>query len=90
MLDGKMTMPAQIDLIKSLPQKSLIEIVLKEGRNRQIRRTAELLGHTVIDLKRTAMSNIQLKGLPEGKWRELETYEWTSIISTQKKAIQNS
>ena len=79
-LDGKMTRPARIEVIKVLNQKTLIKIILKEGRNRQIRRIANLIGHPVQDLKRIAISNIKLNGLQEGKWRELKRSEWFSLL----------
>tara|TARA_B100000965_G_scaffold186769_1_gene155833 strand:- start:187 stop:900 length:714 start_codon:yes stop_codon:yes gene_type:complete len=79
-LDGKMTRPASIETIKVLNQKTLIKIILREGRNRQIRRIANLIGHPVQDLKRIAISNIKLNGLQEGKWRELKRSEWVSLI----------
>lgn len=73
---GKKTLPAQVRVIKSDREKTLLEIVLTEGRNRQIRRVAELLGYRVIHLHRTAIGSIQLqpKGepeLPSGHYRYL-------------------
>jgi pseudouridine synthase len=53
-----------------------LELVLREGRNRQIRRTAELLGHPVRDLQRVAIGPIQLGTLPEGRWRRVDRQEW--------------
>ncbi len=79
-LDGKLTMKADVKVIRSHDQKSLIKVVLKEGRNRQIRRIVQLLGHKVIDLQRTAIGSLQLNGLPEGGWRELEESEWLTIL----------
>jgi pseudouridine synthase len=49
---------------------------MHEGRNRQIRRTAELLGHPVLDLQRVAIGSIELGSLPEGRWRRLDRQEW--------------
>ena len=47
-------------------QQTLLEVVLQEGRNRQIRRVADGLGHPVLDLQRTAIAHIQLGDLSEG------------------------
>tara|TARA_B100000579_G_scaffold18572_1_gene13070 strand:- start:2562 stop:3275 length:714 start_codon:yes stop_codon:yes gene_type:complete len=80
-LDGKMTMPATIEVMKKINQKTLLKVILKEGRNRQIRRISSLIGHPVKDLQRIAISTIKLDGLPEGKWRELKQSEWLSILN---------
>ena len=56
-------------------------MILKEGRNRQIRKIATLLGHPVQDLQRISISSINLNSLQEAKWRELKTEEWISIIN---------
>ena len=81
LLDGKMTMPANIEVMEKINNMTLLKIILKEGRNRQIRRIANLVGHPVRDLQRIAISNIKLNGLEEGKWRELKTKEWISILN---------
>ena len=47
-----------------------VEIVLTEGRNRQIRKMAEALGLAVVNLHRTTFAGISLKGLSEGNWAE--------------------
>jgi 23S rRNA pseudouridine2605 synthase len=76
MLSGKKTLPAQIKVIKQTQNRSLLEIILIEGRNRQIRRIAEQLGYKVVELHRTAIGNISLnssegKILPSGRYRQL-------------------
>ena len=78
-LDGISTQPAEISLLKQGANVSLLKVSLREGRNRQIRRVAEALGHPVLDLQRTAISSIDLGSLPEGHWRELTRSEWASI-----------
>jgi pseudouridine synthase len=56
------------------------KIILKEGRNRQIRRMVQKVGNRVTDLKRIRISNIRLGGLPEGKWRYLDETEKKHLI----------
>ena len=80
LLDSKMTMPAKIEVLDKVHSKTLLKVILKEGRNRQIRRIANLIGHPVQDLQRISISNINLNGLQEGGWRELKKKEWISII----------
>ncbi|BAZ46389.1 pseudouridine synthase [Chondrocystis sp. NIES-4102] len=79
-LDGRKTLPAKIKLIKSDQYKTRIEIILTEGRNRQIRRVAEQLGYQVLRLHRLAIGSITLKTcdhleLSSGQYRPLETKE---------------
>ncbi len=81
LLDGKMTMPATIEVMDIVKNKTLLKVILKEGRNRQIRKIANYIGHPVHDLQRIAISNIQLNGLGEGNWRELKKNEWISILN---------
>tara|TARA_B100000579_G_scaffold223920_1_gene183255 strand:+ start:4150 stop:4863 length:714 start_codon:yes stop_codon:yes gene_type:complete len=81
LLEGRMTLPATLEIMKIINQKTLLKIILKEGRNRQIRRIASLMGHPVHDLQRIAISNIKLNGLQEGNWRELSKNEWISLLN---------
>lgn len=82
--DGK-TQPAQVDILASRRDRTLLKIVLHEGRNRQIRRIAEQLGFEVLKLHRTAIGPIKLQPpnqpmLPRGEIRALQDYEiqWRS------------
>ena len=77
---GKKTLPAHVRVLNQRDEATLLEIVLTEGRNRQIRRVAELLGYPVIHLHRTAIGSIklQLPGepvLPSGHYRSLKDFE---------------
>ncbi|PNW46437.1 UNVERIFIED_CONTAM: pseudouridine synthase [Euhalothece sp. KZN 001] len=60
-LDQKKTLPAAIKVLKRQREKTLLEIVLTEGRNRQIRRVAEQLGYPVLALHRSAIGALNLK-----------------------------
>jgi len=75
-LDGEPTQPVQLRVLKTSAEATYLEVVMGEGRNRQIRRTAELLGHPVRDLQRVAIGPIQLGTLPEGRWRRVDRQEW--------------
>jgi 23S rRNA pseudouridine2605 synthase/23S rRNA pseudouridine2604 synthase len=55
-------------------------IVLKEGRNRQIRRMVSRLGNHVLELRRIRVSHIRLDRLPEGKWRYLTDSEVQALL----------
>jgi pseudouridine synthase len=75
-LDGRPSAPVRLRRLADQGPDSVLELVMTEGRNRQIRRTAELLGHPVRDLQRTAIGAIALGMLPEGRWRRLHPQEW--------------
>ena len=66
-LDKRKTRAAIVQLVEKIAGKSCLEIVLREGRNRQIRRVAQKLGYPVIDLHRTAIGSIKLQ-LPKKKY----------------------
>ncbi len=66
-LKGVKTRPAEVKRLSG----RRFRIVLKQARNRQIRRMANKMGHKVIRLKRTRMANIRLHNLPPGAWRHL-------------------
>lgn len=70
-LDGRPSQPVQLRVTGREADSTLLELQMGEGRNRQIRRTAGLLGHPVLDLLRTAIGPVQLGELPEGRWRWL-------------------
>lgn len=64
---GSMTLPCKVKRMGT----STFNIILTEGRNRQIRRMCEALGYKVLRLKRIRIMNIHLADLPKGKWRDL-------------------
>ena len=79
-LDGRKTRPAQVRVILRDATQTSLEIILKEGRNRQIRRIAQQLGYPAIYLHRTAIGSIQLQppgeaALPKGRYRPLKDFE---------------
>jgi 23S rRNA pseudouridine2605 synthase len=78
-LSGRKTLPATVRVVKQHGSQTLLEVVLTEGRNRQIRRIAEQLGYPVQHLHRTAIGPISLqrpgKLLLPGNYRQLEEFE---------------
>lgn len=75
MLEGKKTLPAEIILNERTAKHTKIKIILQEGRNRQIRKIGDLLGHPVITLHRQAIASLQVSSLPLGKHRFLTKEE---------------
>ncbi|MEO0949202.1 MAG: pseudouridine synthase [Cyanobacteria bacterium J06641_5] len=83
-LDGRKTRPAKVQILKPLVERTLLEIVLNEGRNRQIRRVAEQLGHSVRALHRSAIGPVRLnptdgKPLEKGEFRYLSAVEVSAL-----------
>lgn len=83
MLAHQKTRPASVRVISTgivgTVEQTELEIVLREGRNRQIRRVAELLGHPVRKLHRIAIGPIQLGPLRAGDIRDLTTSELAAL-----------
>jgi len=75
LLDGQKTQPAPVQRLKTTATATLLEIVLREGRNRQIRRVAEQLGYPVQRLHRMAFGPIKLGDLLPGQVRSLHPHE---------------
>ncbi len=76
--DG-MTAPAQCRIIKNLADQTDLEITIHEGRNRQVRRMCEAIGHAVVHLSRTHFAFLDLSGLRPSQWRELSSQEVKEI-----------
>ena len=77
--DGVKTAPAVIHVAADEPGRTVLEMTLFEGRNREIRRMCEAVGLEVIRLKRSAEGPVKLGMLPPGAWRELKRSEVTAL-----------
>lgn len=74
-LDGYCIRPPKVRLLESTGQKARLEVVIHEGRNRQVRRMCQAAGMEVLRLKRTREGSLTLGDLPAGKWRSLTQAE---------------
>jgi len=74
-LGGRRTQPIELRVLLEEPGRTVLQLTLREGRNRQIRRMCEALGLEVLRLKRTALGPLKLGMLPAGQWRELSAEE---------------
>jgi 23S rRNA pseudouridine2605 synthase len=73
--------PAQVRLVQSKDDRAAIEIVIHEGRNRQVRRMCDAVGHPVLRLVRTRIGPVADRDLAPGTWRELTTPEVRSLYA---------
>ena len=84
-LEGKRTQPATVKILKvdrtNQNPRTELQIILSEGRNRQIRKVAELLGHPVLSLDRVAIASISLAYLKTGSFRLLNDDEIKTLGS---------
>jgi 23S rRNA pseudouridine2605 synthase len=75
-LEDGVTAPAAVRCLAP----SRIELTLHEGRNRQVRRMCEAVGHPVLRLHRSVYAGLTLEGLAPGEWRELTPEEAASLV----------
>ncbi|MBD0371642.1 MAG: rRNA pseudouridine synthase [Pyrinomonadaceae bacterium] len=73
--DGVRTAPAEIKRVEESETNSWFEVVLHQGRNQQIRRMFDAVGHSVVKLRRTKIGFLSDEGLRPGQWRMLAPEE---------------
>lgn len=76
MLDGRQLKPAYVSRMES----HRLKFILREGRNRQIRRMCEMVDLQVVDLIRVRIGPLKLDNLPEGRWRMLTAEERAALV----------
>ncbi len=88
-LDDGITSPAEVKIIDDSYQKSLIEVTLHEGKNRQIRRMCEIVGMNLLELERIKFGPISIGQLKSGKYRELSDKEVEQLRQAANKAMSS-
>jgi 23S rRNA pseudouridine2605 synthase len=80
-LDGHRTLPADVVLLNEgrRDRDGVLRLTIREGRNRQVRRMCEALGHPVQHLKRTRFGALADRRLKPGQWRELSDEEIAAL-----------
>lgn len=78
-IDGFITSPAFLDILEEREGKSVVQLTIHEGRNRQVRKMFEAVGHRVLKLKRISVGKVKLGSLKPGQWRELTEREIKSL-----------
>ena len=85
-IDGRKTMPASVQVMSEDSDRSVLQITIHEGRNRQIRKMCEAVGLETIRLKRISMGSLKLGSLGPGKFRELKKEEVAALKRSAQKA----
>ena len=78
-IDDYTTSPAKIKILERTSTDTLIEVTIHEGKNRQVRRMFEAVGHTVLKLRRISIGPVKLGNMEEGTWRNLTPEEVKSL-----------
>ncbi|MGE5405340.1 MAG: pseudouridine synthase, partial [Candidatus Saccharibacteria bacterium] len=81
MIDGEMTAPAQVRLLKSEGGRAWVELKIHEGRKRQVRKMLAAVGHRVVKLKRVKLGFLELGSLRPGEFRFLTAREVKELIN---------
>lgn len=90
-IDGRMTMPSEVRVLEKKEGRVVLEIIIYEGRNRQIRKMCDALGLEVARLKRTQIGSVKLGMLKQGDWRNLtdeEVHKLTVAASLDRKNVK--
>lgn len=85
-IDGRKTAPCDVNVIVEEQGRVVLEFILREGRNRQIRKMCEAVGLQVARLKRISVGSLKLGMLPQGKWRELTDNEVKKLLRSAEKS----
>ena len=84
-IDGRRTAPAKVRRLRVVPvrggSQTILEIVLREGRNRQVRRMCDAIAHPVARLRRTRIGPVSARGLTPGGLRDLTPAEVRQLIT---------
>ena len=80
-LDGEKTAPAIVHVVHEEPGRVVLEMILHEGKNREIRRMCEALGLEVARLRRIQIGSVKMGMLKQGDWRDLTEKEVKNLLA---------
>lgn len=89
-IDGKKTLPCDVFVIERKTDRTVLNFIIHEGRNRQIRKMCDAVALKVLRLRRIEIAGVKLGGLKIGSWRPLNERELIRLtnISKSKEDIQ--
>lgn len=84
-IDDYITKPAKVKILKTDTEKNIsrLEIVIHEGKNRQVRKMCESVGRKVLALHRSKIGKIGVKDIELGKWRYLKDREIQELLKNK-------
>lgn len=80
-IDGTKTAPAQVHVLHKEPNRVVLEMIIHEGKNREIRKMCEAVGLEVARLKRTQIGGVKMGMLKQGDWRDLTEKEVKKLLA---------
>lgn len=81
-LEDGITAPAEVVLTRVSPEESEVELKIHEGRNRQVRRMMDAVGHPVITLHRSAIGSVSVADVACGLWKQLSNAEIDALFAS--------
>lgn len=87
--DGRLTEPCDVFVIERKDDRTVLNFIIHEGRNRQIRKMCEKVGLEVLRLKRTEIAGVKLGMLGQGKWRNLNEKELKHLNNVSQTKQKN-
>ncbi len=89
LIEGRKTKPCDVFVVERREDRTLLNFIIHEGRNRQIRKMCEAVGLKVLRLKRLEIAGVKLGGLKTGAWRNLNERELTRLQNISKEGVEN-
>lgn len=83
-IEGKKTLPCDVFVVERREDRTVLNFIIQEGRNRQIRKMCDAVGLSVLRLKRIEIAGVKLGGLKPGSWRDLNERELTRLENISK------
>jgi pseudouridine synthase len=80
LLSDGVTAPAEAHIVAHESERTLVELIIHEGRKRQVRRMLQAIGHPVLSLIRLGVGPLLLGSLPESHWRQLSLEEIQALF----------
>lgn len=77
--DG-ITLPAEADVVRFKGKNAVVRVIIREGKNRQVRRMLEAVGHPVLKLKRTALGGLEIGDLKPGSYRNMKRSDFEALF----------